>query len=98
LFDVKNLDLTDGSPDYIAMEAFYEAVDTMQQRYLTGLGDLDKKVLALKKLVSERIAAWHIPLDDKYITENQIIILQNAGFETTASIVFRKKIENFLIN
>ncbi len=85
LFDIKNIDLINDENDYKVMLAFYDAVDLIQQRYLTRKKELDDKILYLKKIVEERLKYWGVNVADKFTMPNQVIILQNAGFETTAA-------------
>lgn len=87
LFDVDDVDLDHNEADIGAMEAFYEAVESIQDRYLSRDPALDGVVARLRAQVVKRIEAWKIEPedDDPYLTTNQIIILQNAGFETTAA-------------
>ena len=87
LFDVDGVDLDHDEADTAAMEAFYEAVESIQDRYLSRDPALDGVVARLRAQVVERIEAWGIRPEagDPNLTTNQIIILQNAGFETTAA-------------
>jgi cytochrome P450 len=87
LFDVDDVDLDDNAADIGAMEAFYQAVESIQDSYLSGDRALDHVIARLRAQVEERMKAWKIEpeVDDPHLNINQAIILQNAGFETTAA-------------
>jgi len=87
LFDVDDIDLDHNQADIGAMEAFYGVVESVQEGYVSRDPALDGAVARLRAQIEERIEAWKIAPseDDPHLTINQIMILQNAGFETTAA-------------